>query len=240
MRRRRRGEGQIGEPLGRDRPGRMVPARLAGEAPGVDHQQIGQQGLPAEDAGIDRHACRRRRQSQGHDAEQGEQVQRIDPRDARPQEASVAEPLLAEGLQIDVAEDEARQDEEQFDAEITLGRQGGHAADRQVRPHQIDHDPQGREEPERGQGTDVDRRRYGRHGTILAGEPTGDSPAALRGSVQARRQLDLILRGRSRPRARWRRRRRRSRSGSRRRSRPWRSGDRCGRSCRPSSRSPSG
>uniref|UniRef100_A0A0N4Z6D2 PE-PGRS family protein n=1 Tax=Parastrongyloides trichosuri TaxID=131310 RepID=A0A0N4Z6D2_PARTI len=155
------GEGQIGEPFGRDRPGRVVPARLASKAPGVDHQQIGQQRLPAEDAGVDRHARRRRRQPQGHDAEQGEQVQRIDPRDARPQEALVAEALLAERLEIDVTEDEARQDEEELDPQVALGGQGGHAADRQIGPHQIDHDPQGREEPERSQGTDVDRRRYG-------------------------------------------------------------------------------
>ncbi|MNV22765.1 hypothetical protein D3C71_1137530 [compost metagenome] len=102
------GEGQIGEPLRRDRPGRMVPARLMGEAPGVKHQQVGGQGLPTQHAVVDAHPHGHRAQPQGHDAQQGEEVQRIDPRDPRPQEAAIREALLGEGVQIDVAEDEAR------------------------------------------------------------------------------------------------------------------------------------
>ncbi|MNJ43955.1 hypothetical protein D3C77_389850 [compost metagenome] len=165
----------------------MVPARLAREAPGVDHQQVGQKGLPAQHAGVDRHARRRRRQPQGHNAEQGEQVQRIDPGDARPQEAAIAEALLAEGLQIDVAEDEARQDEEQLDPQIPLGDQGGgdqgggyqgrQAVDRQIGPQQIDHHPQGGEEPQGGQGAKIDRRRDGRHRASCHGGAPGTAPA---------------------------------------------------------------
>ncbi|MNN85151.1 hypothetical protein D3C81_2024070 [compost metagenome] len=85
-------------------------------------------------------------------------MQGINPRDPRPQEAAIGEPLPGEGVQIDVAEDEARQDEEEFDAQIALGRQVRQEADVQIGPEGVEHDPQGRHEPQGGQRTKIDGR----------------------------------------------------------------------------------
>jgi hypothetical protein len=54
-----------------------------------------------------------------------------------------------------VAEDEARQDEEQLHPQVTLLHQPGRKADREIGPVVIEDHPHRREKPQAGQGLDV-------------------------------------------------------------------------------------
>lgn len=94
-------------------------------------------------------------------------MQRIDPGDPRPQEAAIGKPLLARRLKIDVAQNEAGQDEEQFDAQIAFGDHGRLRRPGQIGPEGVDGDPQGRGEPQGGQGAKIGRRLNGGHGLTL-------------------------------------------------------------------------
>ncbi len=148
-------EGEIGEPFRGDGPGRMVPAGHRGEPPGMHQQQIGDQRGQGQDIGIDDLADGQGGGAEGPDPQQTGQVQGVDPRQPRPQEAPVAEAALFHALQIDVAEDEARKREEDFDAEVTFGHDGGGEIHRKPGPIGEEHHPHGGEESERGERLQV-------------------------------------------------------------------------------------
>ncbi len=146
------GEGKVGEPLRRDRPGRMVPAGDRGQAPGVHQEKVRRQGRQVQDVRVDHPADHHRRHPQRADGCQADQMQRIDPRQPRPEERSIAEAAFLGGGQIDVAEDEAGEDEEHLDPQIALGDEHRGEADVEPRPEGEQHHPGRGEEAEGGQG----------------------------------------------------------------------------------------
>ncbi len=130
----------------------MVPARDGREAPGVHQQQVGDQRGHGQDVRVDHPSGQHRRHAQDPDGGQADQVQRIDPRQPRPQELAVVEAAVLGGGQIDVAEDEAREDEEHLHAQIALGNDRGGEGDVQPRPEGEQHHPGRGEEAEGGEG----------------------------------------------------------------------------------------
>ena len=86
-------------------------------------QQVLGEHARVERLGIEADAQLQGREPDGDRRGQGDQMDGIDPRQARPKEGAVVEPSLGPGPRIDVAEDETRQDEEEVDAEVALGGQ---------------------------------------------------------------------------------------------------------------------
>ena len=82
-------------------------------------------------------------------------MQRIDPRQPRPEEAAIVRPACAECLEIDVAQYKPRQDEEDLDPQIALGHRMGQDTDVEVRPEGIDHHPGRSQKAQRRQGAEI-------------------------------------------------------------------------------------
>ena len=170
----------------------MVPARHRRQAPGVDHHKIGRQRGPGQDIGVHAHPRDQGRRRQKPHPDQGGDMQGIDPRHPRPQEAAIRETLLARRLQIDVAEDEARQDEEQFDAQIPFGHQAGLARAGQVFPEGVDGDPDSRAETQGRDGLQIGGGLDGGHGVTLARQPCRTVKARKRRARGAFRPVQPI------------------------------------------------
>jgi len=104
------GEGQIGEPLRRQRPGRSVPERHAlAREPRLDQQERACEVDGVEAARLESHAKHGGDEHQPEHGQEDDQVGRIDSGETRRQETSVTGRPLT--LEIDVGQDEARQNE---------------------------------------------------------------------------------------------------------------------------------
>ncbi len=147
-------ETEIGEPFGRNRPRGVVERRCRRRAPALHQQQMCRKGRQIAGIGVQCHALDRRGGDQHQGKDQGSDMQRIDSRQAMNDEAAVIERALAETFEIDIAQDEARQDEEQVDPEIAVVDQTEMHRQVQFLDVGIEHDPQGCEEAQRGQGLD--------------------------------------------------------------------------------------
>ena len=141
------GEGQIGEPLRRQRPGRSVPERHAlAREPRLYEQKGAREVDGIKPARLQPDAEHRRDQHQPKHGQEDEQVSRIYPGEARRQESTVVRGPVS--LQVDVGQDEARQDEEDIHAQARAVQQA--RALRRERPVELEvkqHDAEGEKEP---------------------------------------------------------------------------------------------
>ncbi len=133
----------------------MVPARDRGQAPGVDQQQVGRERRQRQDVRIDAPSQQQGRSAEAADGQDAGQMQRIDPRQPRPEELAIAEAAPLHRGKVDVAEDEAGQGEEHLDPEVALGDERRHAVGHQPRPVEEHDHPRRGEEAEAGQGFQV-------------------------------------------------------------------------------------
>ncbi len=138
----------------------MVPSRDGREAPGVHEQQVRQQRRGRQDVGVDVAAGHHRGHAKDADGGQADQVQRIDPRQPGPQELAVVEAALFGAGQVDVAQDEAREDEEHLHPKVALGDDGRGEPHVQAGPEGEEHDPGRGEEAEGGERLQM----FGLHG----------------------------------------------------------------------------
>ncbi len=129
----------------------MVPAAVQAQAPGLGQAELRGQRVPDHDFAAGLRPDQRGEADQQAEAGDHGDVQRIDPRQPRPEEGAEAETALAEAGEIDVREDEAGQDEEQLDAQVALGDQRRRRRARQIGPIVIAHHPNGGGEAQGGQ-----------------------------------------------------------------------------------------
>jgi hypothetical protein len=122
----------------------------------VDQQQMLRDDPWIKSHRIEPRAQPQRRQPDEDRRAQGHQVNRIDARETRPQERTIIEAPVLHSTGVDVAEDEARQDEKQIHPQITLGHQACVPEPKvEMVPEVVDQNPQRRADAQRRQRANV-------------------------------------------------------------------------------------
>jgi hypothetical protein len=146
------GEDHVKERLGREAPGDRIPVEKDARKPGLQQERKSYQNQPGE---VHLPQLRQEKQDSGQRNQQREQIRRINTGEAGLPEAH----LLQLATAVDVDQDEAGQDKEEADAEVSeldCGHIRPNTAPPEASlPYVKKHDPDSREESQRGQRRDV-------------------------------------------------------------------------------------